>query len=254
MSALSKSLGIGRRLDRLTVPIAFWRDDHQCPICGYSGHFLNDWVLTGIRPNAICPSCGGQERHRIQWAVMDQLASRFEFGSMAMLHLAPESHLARRFRAEFGEYTTAEYDGMNADLRLDLTDTDLPDESYDVVFASHVLEHIPDDLEAARNVRRLLRSGGFAVLPVPIVCERTVEYPEAVDTEFGHVRGPGPDYFDRFSGLFDIELFTSADVDQSVQPWVYEDRSKYPTPAAPYRTASAGRRHQDIVPVMHKRA
>ena len=254
MSAHSKLLGLGRRVDRVTVPMAFWRNDYQCPLCGYSGHFLNDWVLTGIRPNATCPSCGGLERHRLQWAVMDELASRFDFTSMAMLHLAPESHLARRFRGEFGAYTTAEYEGKNADLALDLTDTDLPDASYDVIFASHVLEHIPDDGEAARTVQRLLRPGGFAVLPVPIVCEKTVEYPEAVDTEFGHVRGPGPDYFDRFADLFDIELFTSADVDQSIQPWVYENRSKYPTTSAPYRTASPGRRHIDIVPVMFNRA
>lgn len=252
MSAHSKLLGLGRRVDRLTVPAAFWRSEYQCPLCGYAGHFLNDWVLTGIRPNATCPSCGGLERHRIQWAVMDQLASRYRFGSLSMLHLAPESHLARRFRAEFGTYTTAEYDGKDADLALDLTDTDLPDESFDVIFASHVLEHIPDDRKAALNVERLLRPGGFAVLPVPIVCEQTVEYPEAVDTEFGHVRGPGPDYFDRFTDLFDIELITSADVDQSIQPWVYENRSRYPTASAPYRTASAGRRHVDIVPVMSK--
>ena len=254
MSARSKMLGLGRRVDRVAVPIAFWRTGYRCPLCGYEGHFLNDWVMTGIRPNATCPSCGGHERHRIQWAVMDQLASMFDFGSMAMLHLAPESHLARRFRAEFGQYTTAEFDGRDADLRVDLTDTDLPDESYDVVYASHVLEHIPDDLAAARTVRRLLRPGGFAVLPVPIVCEKTVEYPQPVATEFGHVRGPGPDYFDRFGDLFDIELYTSADVDQSIQPWVYEHRSSYPTASAPYRTPSVGRRHTDIVPVMRRPA
>ncbi len=192
MSARSKMLGLGRRVDRVAVPIAFWRDRYRCPLCGYTGHFLNDWVPTGIRPNATCPSCGGHERHRIQWAVMDRLADTYDFGSMAMLHLAPESALARRFRAEFGEYTTAEYDGKHADLRVDLTHTDLPDESFEVVYASHVLEHIPDDLAAGRTVRRLLRPGGFAILPVPIVCEKTVDTRDPSPPSTTTCGGPDP--------------------------------------------------------------
>jgi SAM-dependent methyltransferase len=184
---------------------------------------------------------------------MDQLAGRYDFSTMSMLHLSPEVFFEDRFRKEFGSYTTARYEG-GCDLQIDLTDCDLPDASYDVIYASHVLEHIPDDVAAARTIHRLLTTNGFAVLPVPIVVERTVEFPEVVETEYGHVRAPGPDYFDRFADLFDVDRYTSDDLDDTHQVWVYENRSRYPTTWAPYRTPSAGRRHRDIVPILTKRS
>jgi len=41
------------------------------------------------------------------------------------------------------------------------------DESFDVVFFNHVLEHIPDDARALRSVLRILRPGGLLILGVP---------------------------------------------------------------------------------------
>jgi SAM-dependent methyltransferase len=252
LSVYSKMLALGWRVDHLIVPVAVWRDQYDCPLCGYRGHFVSDWELTGVRANAMCPQCHSSERHRIQWAVINRLSDRYDFSQMSLLHISPESFNGEELKLLFKEYTTADYDGIGADLQIDLTDCDLPDESYDVIYASHVLEHIPDDRAAAETVRRLLKPGGFAVLPVPIVCEETVEYPEVVMTEFGHVRGPGPEYFDRFEDLFEIELFTSADVSDEIQPWIFEDRSRYPTKWAPYRTPSTGKRHADVVPVLKR--
>jgi len=42
-----------------------------------------------------------------------------------------------------------------------------PDASFDVVIATDVLEHIPDDSAAASEIRRVLRPGGWAILTVP---------------------------------------------------------------------------------------
>jgi len=224
-----------------------------CPICRFHGPFVADWSLMGRRAHASCPSCGSQERHRIQKLVMDRLAEQCDFSTMSMLHLAPEEFMRPIFREQFCEYVMADFDMPGMDMIVDLTDTDLPDGRFDVIHASHVFEHIADDRAAAQTVARLLRPGGFAVLPVPIVCSRTVEFPRMVDTEYGHVRAPGPDYFDRFEDLFEIERFTSEDVDQDAQVWVYEDRSNYPSRFAPYRTPSPGRRHLDLVPVLRPR-
>ena len=252
MSVYSKALGLGRRIDNVIVPVAVWREDYRCPLCGYEGHFISDWSLTGVRANAKCPKCDCSERHRIQWAVIDKLSRHYDFSQMSILHMSPEPFNGTQLKALFKEYATAEYNGIGADMAVDLTDCDLPDASYDVIYASHVFEHIPDDRAAAETVLRLLKPGGFAILPVPIVCEETVEYPEMVMTEFGHIRAPGPEYFDQFADLFDIDTYSSADVDQSIQPWVYEDRSGYPSKWAPYRTPSPGKRHTDIVPVLKR--
>ena len=255
MSVGTKAVGAVKRIERKFARYAKYRHSYTCPICGYVGPFASDIALTGRRPNAQCPNCWCSERHRTQSQVMDILAKRYDFSTLSILHVSPEAFLADRFKAEFGTYTSANLEMKpGIDMTLDLTDCDeLPDASYDVIYASHVFEHIPDDLAAGRNVHRLLKDGGFAVLPVPIVCRSTVEFPRVVETEYGHVRGPGPDYFDRFRDRFDIELFTSEDLDDRNQVWVYEDRSRYPTKWAPYRTPSAGKRHVDIVPVFTKK-
>ena len=126
---------------------------------------------------------------------MDILAQRYDFSTMSILHLSPEWFLRDRFAKEFGTFTTGNLDpGPGIDLVIDLTDTDLPDETYDVVAGTvDVFEHIVDDLAAARTVHRILKPGGFAVLPAPIPCDATLqEFPERVETEYGHVRGPDP--------------------------------------------------------------
>jgi len=250
----TKMIGLGNRVDKFITPAAVYRQKFECPICGYEGQFAADWSLMGRRAHAMCPQCWCSERHRSQALVMDRLAQRYDFSSMRILHIAPERFFRDRFQRDFGEYVSGDLGGRDCDLDLDLTDTDLPDDSFDVVYASHVFEHIEDDRAAAETVARLLKPGGFAVLPVPIVVERTVEFPERVDTEYGHVRAPGPDYFDRFADLFEIELFTSPELDQRKQVWVYENRSHYPSKFAPYRTPSAGKRHIDIVPILHAKA
>lgn len=240
------------RLDRSVsrrLPPALVRHPHRCPACGWTGRFSTAWALTGRRAEAYCPACSAAERHRLQALVVDELARRVDLSSMAMLHVAPEPILSARFAGEVGSYETADLVRTDVDHRFDLTAVPLADASYDVVYASHVLEHIPDDRAAVAEIRRLLRPGGFAVLPVPIVCRRTVEYPEPVASEAFHVRAPGPDYFDRFEGFARVEVFRSRDFGDEPQVHVLEDRSRYPNRFAPYRTPSPGRRHEDLVPV-----
>ena len=89
-----------------------------------------------------------------------------------------------------------------ADHIVDLQHLPFSDNSYDFVFASHVLEHIPDDRKAISEIRRILRPNGVAMLPVPIYSEKTVEFSEPDPNEFGHVRAPGLDYFDRYQPYF----------------------------------------------------
>jgi SAM-dependent methyltransferase len=52
-------------------------------------------------------------------------------------------------------------------LRFDLTACPLPSNSVDVVVALNVLEHIENDTKAAREIARILRPGGAAVIELP---------------------------------------------------------------------------------------
>jgi len=87
----------------------------------------------------------------------------------AVLHFAPEEHIKARIEKHNpGIYVKGDLYPPSPDIqRIDITDIPYPDASFDVVFCSHVLEHIPDDEKALRELFRVLKPGGWAVLQTP---------------------------------------------------------------------------------------
>lgn len=228
------------------------RRSYACPVCGYEGPFRDFDGAAGLRRDAQCPACNALERHRLQSLVLRQVLGGMATGSQRMLHVAPEAFFRQALASQFERYETADLAMNGVDHHVDLQRLPFGDESYDVVFASHVLEHIPDDRAAIAEIRRILRPGGIAILPVPIVAPRTVEYGAPNPNEDGHVRAPGPDYFDRLRACFArVETHASQDWPERHQLFIYEDRSHWPTAKCPQRPPMAGDRHVDVVPVCY---
>jgi SAM-dependent methyltransferase len=222
-----------------------------CPICKYTGVFIDWRTGTGTRPNAECPKCHALERHRLQWlVVVDKLQKEIQFSKLRVLHMAPDKFLESRLRPQCASYVTADITGKGVDRQEDLTKLSFGDSSFDLVIASHVLEHISDDESAIREIRRVLSPGGRAVLPVPILSETTVEYGDPNPYEEQHVRAPGLDYFKRYERVFDrVQVWGSADFDARFQLYTFEDRSNWPRERMPKRPRTPGLRHLDYVPV-----
>lgn len=247
LSAVSRNVQLLKfRLQNLN------KDEFNCPVCNYLGPFKDFNPSTGTRKHAQCPSCGSLERHRIQYLVMQIVLEGLNPHEMAMLHFAPEAFLRDLFSVRFKIYETADLTMKNVDHRVDLQNLPLENSTYDLVFASHVLEHIPNDIEAIKEIRRILKPTGIAILPVPVVAEKTIEYPEPNPHEANHVRAPGLDYYERYVPFFSkIERFTSDSLPEKYQLYEYEDRSRWPTAECPLRPAQEGERHKDIVPVCY---
>ena len=226
------------------------KERFHCPLCDYSGPFIDLHARTGTRESALCPRCSSLERHRLQLLTLTTLEKSHDFARMDAIHFAPESFLTKRLRRVFRSYTTADLSMPRVDHQVDLTRLPFRNASYDLVYASHVLEHIKEDMTAIREIRRILRPNGLAILPVPIVGDRTVEYAEPNPVEAGHVRAPGLDYYERYRKVFsDVKVFSSDEFEPTYQVFVYEDRSHWPTPEMPLRLPSPGVRHADFVPV-----
>ncbi|MEA2316651.1 MAG: hypothetical protein QOD44_840 [Solirubrobacteraceae bacterium] len=153
-------------------------DDVACPICGGRfDRFKDAWN----RPDALCWRCGSHERHRAQWLFLQQRRDLLQ--ARSLLHFAPEWSLRRKLEplaAERGlRYVTADLDPTGVDRRLDLMGLDLPDDAFEAVVCSHVLEHVPDDAVAMRELRRVTADGGWCLVMVPLDVTREHTYEDA---------------------------------------------------------------------------
>jgi len=224
----------------------------QCPFCNYHGPFKSINPPTGRRIHAQCPRCGSLERHRLQFVALQKLEEDRDLSKMRIIHFAPEPFIQNWLETRAGAYQTADLERNDIEYRVDLQNLPFSSDSYDMVFASYVLEHIPDDFKALAEIRRILTSRGVAVLPVPVVCDKTIEYPEPNPHEANHVRAPGADYYKRYTEYFSrIKVITSSDAGDRYQTWVYEDRTKLPSSLMPYRPGMPGSRHLDYVPICY---
>ena len=179
-----------------------------CPLCGTRARrFLPFGGGNVVRPNARCAHCDSLERHRLIWLYLRNETDLFSpTGRKRMLHVAPEPVLRERLIGEpLIDYLSADLEPGAADVQMDITAIDFPADSFDVIYCSHVLEHVPDDALAMRELCRVLRPTGWAILQVPILLARTDEDPSITDPEErlrrfaqrDHVRAYGPDYADR---------------------------------------------------------
>lgn len=228
------------------------KENFSCPVCNYYGPFLSIFPESGMRRHAECPKCGALERHRLQYLVLKEIFEKNDTSKMSLLHFAPEEFLKTIFQNKFKNYTTADLYAKNVDRKEDITCLSFSDNSFNFIFASHVLEHIKNDLLALSEIKRVLKPGGIAILPVPIKCKKTVEFPKPNPREADHVRLPGEDYYDRYLAYFNvIKLYKSSDFDERYQPYFYEDKTKWPKTML-LRTSVPGVRHTDLVPVCYK--
>lgn len=227
-------------------------ESFDCPCCGNRAPLGN---FQG-RKLARCLKCGALERHRLQHLVILDLQKTFDFSTLSLLQFAPDQ-LTPFFRREFKSVKTADIDEPNVDYPgCDIVQTGFKEELFDVVFASDVLEHVQDDKRALREIRRILKPNGFAVLHVPIWAGvQTVEYKRANPRETNHWRTPGElDYFNKHRAIFQgFRLYKSREFDKFHQLYIHEDRSTF-NPDTPERLLIPGLVHEDFVPVCFKSA
>jgi SAM-dependent methyltransferase len=170
-------------------------------------------VVGGGKRRAGCYNCGATDRERLVYTYLTEELRLFTTRDRRILHVAPEASLSRRLRKHgFQQYVCGDkfepgYQYPNDVINLDILQLPYPDASFDIIICNHVLEHIQDDYAAMRELLRVLRPGGHAILQVPFAkhAAETYEDPSVTDPErrvqlFGqhdHVRLYGGDYGDR---------------------------------------------------------
>jgi len=175
----------------------------ECPCCG--GRFAEFAPL--VADDRMCWRCGSLERHRLLAIWLARNPELLE-GAHEILHVAPEPALRPLLEAAARRYVSGDLGREFGELALDVTALPFDDASFDAIVCNHVLEHVVDDRTAMGELRRVLRSGGWALLLVPDAeAGHTDEDPAVTDpveraVRFGqhdHVRRYGLDYLERLS-------------------------------------------------------
>lgn len=152
---------------------------YECPICGYVGPFKNKRLSRApdvVREHAKCVGCGAVERHRLQYLVFQEILPPWGAAQKSLLHIAPEFCLQPQLSKMFAVYHTADLFRADVDFREDIQQMSFPDASYDALCVSRVLVDIPHLEPAIREIRRVLKPGGLALLAEDYPREKTVEY------------------------------------------------------------------------------
>lgn len=180
--------------------------EYECSVCNSKlRKFIS--AAPGSRSGKRCPVCKSLERHRIACIYLTEIYKIHIKKDLRVLHFAPESGLKNKMLTfSFVEYLTADLMSDDVDLKLDICKIDLPDNRFDFVFCSHVLEHVEDDRQAMKEIFRVLAPGGSGLIMVPMVeAGPTIEDPNEKNPNerlrrFGqidHVRLFGMDIVDR---------------------------------------------------------
>jgi SAM-dependent methyltransferase len=187
---------------------------HECCLCGWTGpFFLSAYYYDGYRKGAFCPACGSLERHRTLKLFLErELKDWFLERPRRVLDVAPIARGRDLFEFARPRYVSFDLRSPLAAAHGDLCRTPFRPGTFDFVLCYHVLEHIAGEGAALREVHRILRPGGLALLQVPWdpALDRTEEYGAPREEEEGHVRRYGRDVAERWASAGFETLFSDA--------------------------------------------
>ena len=213
---------IGRKVKKQLKLIKHKGSKFTCPFCNYSSKDLallgldfpvireKNIIGAGVR-QALCHKCGSTDRERLVYVYLKNRLQVFTDKNKEILHIAPEWNLSKKI-CEFGfeSYICGDLQPENYPnyvQKISILEIPYSENTFDLIICNHVLEHIPNDLDAMKELYRVLKVGGQAILQVPISKNSTITFEDFSITDpterekvFGqsdHVRIYGQDYADR---------------------------------------------------------
>lgn len=132
-------------------------------------------VIAGYGPNVYCPNCMSKNRERLLLAILENM---LPIDNKKILHFSPEKNLYK-YLATKANVTTVDivpgfYKKIDSTISYaDATNLHFENANFDMIIANHILEHIPEDKTAMKEMYRVLKPGGVAILQVPYSEKRT---------------------------------------------------------------------------------
>lgn len=190
-----------RSLRRKYAHILYAGKSVYCPMCDQTFRKFKPAGRSKYkRPNAVCPKCAGRERDRVMHIFFTGKKEVLRREQCRVLHIAPEACVVPNLK----ELATLQYvsgDLVREDVLVQFDIQALPfsDESFEVVYCSHVLQAVEDDDKSLAEIYRVLTNNGWAIINVPCRGEATQVFRAGGDHEApaDFVRIYGLDFTDK---------------------------------------------------------
>ena len=161
----------------------------ECLFCGWQGE---NFEVYSKRQNSKCPKCESLERHRLLNLFLSQWMGRNK--TLKLFYVSPTKYM----KTFINSFTNISYIFSNFSEGFDLTDLPLKDNLFDLAICIHVLEHIQNDIQALKELFRVLKVGGKAIIQSALDnnLDKTKEYTkdEQEKDKDNHLRVYGNDY------------------------------------------------------------
>ncbi len=136
--------------------------------------FTNELNLIGSDvSNFYCPNCGCHDRERHLWLFINEIGLYDAVNNDHILYFAPEKRLLEKFLLKskniiVGDVNPDKYSDRCLTVQnINIENIPYENETFDLVIANHVLEHVDDYLKAMNEIKRVLKNGGNAILQTP---------------------------------------------------------------------------------------
>ncbi|MGB0422926.1 MAG: class I SAM-dependent methyltransferase [Flavobacteriales bacterium] len=201
----------------LRILSLFYRGNKfEDPITGITYRKLLPYGRLAPRENALSPDSMALERHRLIWLYLKEETNFFN-DQIRFLHMAPEYCFLRLFKKQKNlDYVTGDLVSPWADHHFDVHQIPFEDNSFDVLMANHLLEHVEDDAKVMKEFFRVMKPGGWGIFQVPIDYNNPVTFDDPTITDprerekhywqSDHVRLYGLDYGKKLADAgFEVE-------------------------------------------------
>ena len=195
----------------------------QCNICGFKPNywFPRGHILPIIEKHKIigagkryvdCPRCASSDRDRLVY----QFLLEQNFHPQKVLHIAPEAPLFKALESNFN-WDIIGLDNRSKGYKFaygknvvygDIRKLQFKDETFDLIICNHVLEHVIEEEQALKEIVRVLKSNGKAIVQIPFspILTETIEADSNWNSQtrekklgqWDHVRLYGIDFLDRW--------------------------------------------------------
>ncbi len=116
-----------------------------------------------------CPFCMSNDRERLYLIFLQKYLSDTT-EKKSILDFAPNKAFSSKLReSPFINYTSTDLYRNDVDIQMDICNMkEVDDNRYDIIICSHVLEHVPDPGKALKEILRIMRTDGVAIIMVPL--------------------------------------------------------------------------------------